>query len=115
MIGYLTALYEILAVTKGFQLPDFSGNVAHQHLTRRLSNLSDLSLRLAIKEPQVYFKANGHAAVRGYGALLRWRLPLRVVVAPRAAEGELALDFVEGVNPVFCGWSRLVAVATLSP
>jgi hypothetical protein len=63
--------------------------------------LPDLSLRLAIKEPQVYFKANGQIIVRGYGQVRDVRQPLRVVVAPRAREGELVLDFVEGdLGPV---------------
>jgi hypothetical protein len=58
--------------------------------------LSDLSPRLGIKEPQVYFKDSGHIVVRGYAGLLRWRWPVRVVVAPRASQGEMVLDFVEG-------------------
>ena len=61
----------------------------------------DLSLRLGIEEPQVYFKANGHIVIRGYGELRDRRQLVRVVVAPRAAEGELVLDFVEGtLGPV---------------
>ncbi|MGD1994067.1 MAG: hypothetical protein PVI59_12810 [Anaerolineae bacterium] len=63
--------------------------------------LPDLSLRLGIEEPQVYFKANSHIVIRGYGELRGRRQPVRVVVAPRAAEGELVLDFVEGkLGPV---------------
>lgn len=58
--------------------------------------LSDLRPRLGIKEPQVYFKGSGHIVVRGYAGLLRWRWPVRVVVAPRASQGEMVLDFVEG-------------------
>jgi hypothetical protein len=58
--------------------------------------LSDLSPRLGIKEPQVYFKGSGHVVVRGYAGLLRWRWPVRVVMAPRASQGEMVLDFVEG-------------------
>ncbi|MDX1599983.1 MAG: hypothetical protein R3191_00560 [Anaerolineales bacterium] len=53
-------------------------------------------LRLKLEEPQVYFRADGRMIVRGYGVLWRWRQPLRVVIAPRASEGELELDFVEG-------------------
>jgi len=58
--------------------------------------LSDLRPRLGIKEPQVYFKDSGHIVVRGYAGLLRWRWPVRVVMAPRASQGEMVLDFVEG-------------------
>lgn len=53
-------------------------------------------LRLAIADPRVYFQGNGHITARGHAELLSWRLPIRSVVAPRAAEGELVLDFVEG-------------------
>lgn len=53
-------------------------------------------LRLQLEEPQVYFRGDGRMIVRGYGRLWRWRQPLRVVIAPRAAEGEIELDFVEG-------------------
>jgi hypothetical protein len=63
--------------------------------------LPDLRLRLAIQEPQVYFKGNGQIVVRGYGQVRNVRQPLRIVVAPRAREGELVLDFVEGkLGPV---------------
>lgn len=53
-------------------------------------------LRLKLEEPQVYFRGDGRMILRGHGVLWRWRQPLRVVIAPRAAEGELELDFVEG-------------------
>lgn len=63
--------------------------------------LSELALRLAIAEPEVYFKGNGQVIVRGYGKLLVLRQPLRLVLAPRASDGELVLDFVEGnLGPV---------------
>jgi hypothetical protein len=63
--------------------------------------LPDLRLRLAIREPQVYFKGNGQIVVRGYGQVRKVRQPLRIVVAPHAREGELVLDFVEGkLGPV---------------
>jgi hypothetical protein len=58
--------------------------------------LPSLNLRLSIEEPEVRFQANGHIIVRGYGRLLMLRLPLRVVLAPRADDGELVFDFVEG-------------------
>lgn len=63
--------------------------------------LSDLSLRVGIQDPQVYFKGNGQIVVRGYAEALGQRQPLRLVLAPRAAKGELVLDFVEGaLGPV---------------
>jgi hypothetical protein len=66
-----------------------------------LVGLSDLSLRLGIREPMVYFKTDGRIIVRGYAELLGQRQPLRLVLAPRASEGELVLDFVEGtLGPV---------------
>lgn len=57
-------------------------------------NLPDL--RLKLEEPQVYFKSDGRIILRGYGILFRWRIPMRLVVAPRASQGELQLDFLEG-------------------
>jgi hypothetical protein len=63
--------------------------------------LSDLSLRVGIREPQVYFKGDGRIIIRGYAEALGQREPLRLVLAPRASEGELVLDFVEGkLGPV---------------
>lgn len=55
-----------------------------------------LGLRLVIEEPGVYFLGNGHAIVRGNARFLVASLPVRVVTAPRASQGELVLDFVEG-------------------
>jgi hypothetical protein len=64
-------------------------------------DLPDLSLRVTIKEPEVYFKGNGQMIVRGYGEALGQQQALRLVLAPYASEGELALDFVEGnLGPV---------------
>ncbi len=57
-------------------------------------NLPDI--RLKLEEPQVYFKGDGRIILRGNGRLLRWRLPVRMVIAPSAAQGELIFDFVEG-------------------
>jgi hypothetical protein len=57
---------------------------------------SALTLRLAIKEPEVRFTADGRIVVRGYVAVLFWQWPTRIVVAPRASQGEMVLDFVEG-------------------
>ena len=53
-------------------------------------------LRLGLKEPRVYFKGDGQVIARGELALLRWSVPVRLVVAPRAVSGEMVLDFVEG-------------------
>jgi hypothetical protein len=64
-------------------------------------DLPDLSFRVAIKEPEVHFKGNGQIIVRGYGQVLSQRQALRLVLAPRASQGELVLDFVEGkLGPV---------------
>jgi hypothetical protein len=80
-----------------------------QRLSQERENLSelpdlrlpDLSLRLALKEPQVYFRDNGQVIIRGFGEVRGRRQPIRAVMAPRAAEGELVLDFVEGnIGPV---------------
>jgi hypothetical protein len=63
--------------------------------------LLDLSLRVRIREPQVHFQSNGHIVIRGYAEVLGQRQPLRLVLAPRASQGELVLDFVEGtLGPV---------------
>jgi hypothetical protein len=74
-------------------------------LLRGREGLSDVrlpDLRLArIREPQVYFRGNGQLIAQGYAQVLILRLPLRIVLAPRAADGELVLDFVEGkLGPV---------------
>jgi hypothetical protein len=53
-------------------------------------------LRLTVHDALVRFRSNGHMVVRGDVRLLILRLPVRVVAAPRASEGELVLDFVEG-------------------
>lgn len=60
-------------------------------------------LRLQLEEPQVYFRGDGRMIVRGIGHLWRWSQPVRIVVAPRASQGELELDFVEGQ----LGWLTL--------
>jgi hypothetical protein len=62
---------------------------------------SNLTLRLTIKEPEVQFTPDGRITVRGYLAVLFWRWPIQAVVAPRASQGEMVLDFVEGaVGPI---------------
>lgn len=57
-------------------------------------SLSNLSLK--IESPQVRFTSDGQMIVEGYGRIGSWRQPLRVVTAPRASDGELDLQFVEG-------------------
>lgn len=69
----------------------------------RIPALGDdgLRLRLTIQEPQVYFLGNGSMIVRGEARFLVISLPVRVVAAPRASQGEFVLDFVEGqLGPV---------------
>jgi hypothetical protein len=56
-------------------------------------NLS--SLRPRLLEPQVYFKGDGRVIIRGYGGLLGWRIPARLVFSPQV-DGGLRLDFQEG-------------------
>lgn len=57
-------------------------------------------LRLGLQDPRVTFRGNGpdsrRVIARGELAFLRWRLPVRLVVAPHATSGEMVLDFVEG-------------------
>jgi len=53
-------------------------------------------LRVGLRKAQVLFKADGRVIARGYLAFLKWRVPVRIVVAPHATEGEMVLDFVEG-------------------
>lgn len=61
----------------------------------------DLSLRLTLEEPQICFKESGQIAVEGYASVRDRRQPVRLIVAPRASQGELVLDFVEGdLGPV---------------
>jgi hypothetical protein len=87
-------------------LEDIEGIEKWQQLARRREGLPkirlpDLSLRWGIEEPEVRFQANGQIVVRGYATVRKLRQPVRVVVAPRASEGELVLDFVEGdLGPV---------------
>ena len=58
--------------------------------------LPDGELRVTIRDAEVRFERNGQMIVRGYGEVLGLRLPLRLVMAPRASSGELVLDFIEG-------------------
>ena len=87
-------------------LEDIEGIEKWQQLARRRKGLPkirlpDLSLRLGIQEPEARFQANGQIIVRGYAQVREIRQPVRVVVAPRASDGELVLDFIEGdLGPV---------------
>jgi hypothetical protein len=111
-LAYATSLS---AVTQGLppleSLPGFEG-MDPQDLPEELRQLEGLGLapsaagsdgpgllpdlRLLLVEPQVYFKADGRLILRGVLRIWRSRLPLRVVLAPHAADGELEFDFVEG-------------------
>lgn len=63
--------------------------------------IPDLALRLLLREPQIYFRANGQIIARGYGEIRGRSQPIRLVFAPRASAGELELTFVEGmVGPI---------------
>jgi len=54
-----------------------------------------LRIRPTIVEPSVRFGA-GQMILRGRAAFAFVDLPIRIVAAPAASDGELALDFVEG-------------------
>lgn len=54
------------------------------------------SLRLKILDPQVRFTAAGQIDIRATGQLGERERPIHLVLAPRASQGELELDFVEG-------------------
>ncbi len=60
------------------------------------AGLNAVSLKPRLVQPEVYFQQDGRMIVRGDLAFLKWSLPVRVVLAPQAAAGELTLDFVEG-------------------
>lgn len=76
---------------------------------------------LPLAEPQVYFKADGTIVIRGRLQAVGRSQPARIVAAPRAREGELVLDFVEGrLGPLplpeslFDPIGRLVAAGILA-
>jgi hypothetical protein len=58
--------------------------------------VAEMSLRLPLQEPQVYFKESGEVAIRGYAEIAGQRQPFRLVIAPKTVDGNLVLDFVEG-------------------
>jgi len=72
---------------QGLGLPDSSGQGG---------GLSLSNLGLKVEEPQVRFTGDGRMILEGFGRVGSWRQPVRVVMAPRATEGELDLHFVEG-------------------
>lgn len=84
------------SVLENSDLPPQIVNLARNMGNRDRGGFSLPDIRLKLEQPQVYFKADGRIILRGYGRLFRWRIPMRVVVAPAAVEGELVLDFVEG-------------------
>jgi len=58
--------------------------------------LGRLGLRVGLRQPSVRFLGDGQLIARGTLTLLRWEWPARFVLAPYAADGEIAFDFVEG-------------------
>jgi hypothetical protein len=58
--------------------------------------LGRLGLRVGLRQPNVRFRGDGRVIARGTLTLLRWQWPVRFVLAPYAADGEIAFDFVEG-------------------
>ena len=76
-------------------LPEWAGLLDRAQGTLGLE-LPDGELRVTIRDAEVRFEGNGQMIIRGYGEVLGLRLPLRLVMAPRASSGELLLDFVEG-------------------
>lgn len=62
----------------------------------RSLNERGLRLRLTVEDPIVRFRGDGQMVLRGELKALVLNAPVRFVVAPRASEGELVLDFVEG-------------------
>lgn len=64
----------------------------------RVPEVSDdgILLRPTIEDSAVYFLGNGHVIVRGNARFSIVSVPFRAVAAPRASQGELVLDFVEG-------------------
>ena len=76
-------------------LPEWAGLLDRAQGSLGLE-LPDGELRVRIREAEVRFERSGQMIVRGYGEVLGMRLPLRLVMAPRASAGELVLDFVEG-------------------
>jgi len=71
-------------------------NLAKQREGLPRIGLPNLSLRLGIEEPEVRFQGSGQVIVRGYARVRNLRQPARIVVAPKAEDGELSFDFVEG-------------------
>ena len=97
-VGDLTQLSQIQreqALQNIDGLPEWAGLLERAQGTLGLE-LPGGELRVAIRDAEVRFERNGQMIVRGYGEVLGLRLPLRLVMAPRASSGELVLDFVEG-------------------
>jgi hypothetical protein len=61
---------------------------------RRIAGVLDPRIRTG--DVQVRFTSDGEIVVAGYIQAWRWQQPALVVFAPRAAGGEVELDFVKG-------------------
>ena len=97
----LDDLQQMQELAQGQDIPELDGIdlgqwqelMAHRE---RLPLLGGDGLRLTIQDPGVHFLANGQMIVRGNARFLIAQLPFRVVAAPRAMQGELVLDFIDG-------------------
>jgi hypothetical protein len=94
-LAQLEQLQRQQALQNAEGLPEWVGLLGRAQDTLGL-DLPDANLRVRVQEPEVRFEGNGQMVVRGYAQLLSLRQPLRLVMAPRASQGELVLDFVEG-------------------
>jgi hypothetical protein len=94
--GGLTAQEGLQTLTENQDLGDLGDLLARFQDGADDTGLDLRRLRPRLIEPLVYFKGDGRMIVRGEGVFMSWRLPLRVVVAPRAAGQTLELDFIEG-------------------
>jgi hypothetical protein len=92
---------DLQALEGSAELAAIEGLPAWLDVIRSSDGKLELNPRVSIREPEVRFQGNGHIIVRGYAEALGQRQPLRLVLAPRASEGEMVLDFVEGnLGPV---------------
>lgn len=91
---------------------------AHAGLVQRA--LMKMDPRIHTGDVQVRFEESGEVVVAGYVQAWRFKLPGLFVVAPRASDGQLDLDFVSGrlgrlplPEFVFDAFGKLVASAIL--
>jgi hypothetical protein len=73
--------------------PDAAGG-ERLGIGRRIAGILDPRIRTG--DVQVRFTSGGEIVVAGYLQAWRWQQPALVVFAPRAAKGEVELDFVKG-------------------